>query len=254
MNRNFIYILMLTSALVSCKKDEVEQTDAIVFGEVMLHLHNYVDEEEVQGYGFPYSTVDGRNIYLELSQFYISEIELERTDGTIYKVPGKKVLKVQEFEAYEVGEVPVGNYRSVRFKVGLDPATNAVFPSSSQDSLVLNRPEMWFGNTPQPEGYIFLSAKGSIDTTSDLSNGLAPFEFNIGTNAHYVQVVMPDKNFSVLKDEVALVHMKANVHGLFSGIDITKLANLKVSTASDNTRALANQIATNISGIFSYEE
>ena len=122
---------------------------------------------------------------------------------------------------------------------------------------VFYRPEMWFGSSAQPQGYVFLNVQGKIDTTA-LANGtesqMVQFAYRIGTAANLKQVVMPDQNFSILPDQVEYVHMVINYMKIFDGIDLHIATNLHVQSTTDNSTALANQIVNNIPAMFSYEK
>ena len=224
-------------------------------GKVILHLHNYLEEEEVDGYGLTYTTGDGRKISLTRAQLYISDIQLVKSDGSLYDMTGVIVLKRQEELGYTLGKVPAGDYKGVRFHVGLDGDANRLAPEARADGM-LNHPEMWLGTTAQPDGYVFLNLQGSIDTTADASGDAAdmqPFVYRIGTDAHYREVQMPEKAFRVEKDGTVYVHTKCDYTRLFSGIQLGNSANLKVETAADNSSALAHKLADNIPSMFTYE-
>lgn len=251
-----LVLTLVTVVFVSCKKDKTEPTPdpttPTPTGTLMMHLHTYIGINEVDAYNIVYTDELDRKISLSLAQMYISGIELVKADGTTYSVSGTKVLKVFETETYLLGNVPVGNYTSVRFKVGLDATTNGMDPSAN--TALLNHAEMWLGATAQPDGYVFLNAQGKIDTTADASGTVAQmqnFTLKIGTNAHYVTVNMPAQNFTILKDQVEYLHMYADYSKLFSGLDLHQV--LTVSSVADNGTTLGNAVAGKIATIFSYE-
>ena len=223
----------------------------------MFHLHTYIDDTEVHAYNIVYPTTAGRNISLSLAQMYISDVQLVKLDGSTYNFSGKNLLKVFETETYLVGSAPAGNYKSIRFKVGLAPATNALMPAASADSAILNRPEMWFGAAAQPDGYVFLNLQGKVDTTADMSGTPAqmqPFTYKIGTNANYRQVNMPDKNYTILPGQVEYGHIQVSYNKLLNGVQLDQPANLSITTAAANSSPLATTIVNNIPSMFSYEE
>jgi hypothetical protein len=251
----YSYLFILSAAFFSCKKEKVQADEKpeTPTGIFMFHLHTYLDNNEVDLYNIPYTTIDGRTISLSLAQLYISDVQLVKPDGSTYDFAGKKILKIFEKDTYLVGDVPIGNYRSFRFKVGLNSSANAQLPADPADSSILNRPEMWLGNTAQPDGYVFMHVQGTIDTTSDLSGGMAPFTYKIGTNAQIKQVNMPDKNFTVLEGQVMYGHLWIDYNKLFAGVALNQAANLSVKTAADNASANAVKIANNIPSMFIYE-
>ena len=253
---NLFLLLVIINALLflGCKKES--QTTNPSTGILLFHLHTNIDSLEVEGYNLINTLSRGHKISLSVAQLYISNIQLEKLDGSLYNVSGAILLKTFEYEAYTVGEVPAGNYKSVRFSVGLDSATNLKIPSGTPDSL-LNKPAMWFGSSAQPQGYIYVSLQGKIDTTTK-GNGteaqMQPFSYKIGTKANYKQVVMPDQNFTVFPNQQEYIHIIINYMQLLNGIQLNKSSNLSVSSLSDNVTALGKAISNNIPSMFHYEE
>ena len=252
---SFLFLVTI-SILYSCKKDNsstapIDNSVVRPTGSLVFHLHTFLDNNEVDAYHITYSTLDGRKISLSLAQLYITDIQLLRLDGSVYAIPGSKILKMLDIDTYLAGKVPVGNYKAIRFKVGLDAATNALSPNA--DSSLLNHSEMWFGANAQPDGYVFMHVMGQIDTTSNHSGVMLPFEYKIGGAANYKQVQMPDKNLTILKDQLTYAHIIIDYNNLFQGVSLVHPENLSVVKLSDNTSAAGIQIANNIPAMFVYE-
>lgn len=246
--------LLLLLGLSFCKPKDNPTPDPVVpKGQFLFHLHTYIDNDEVDLYDITYTTLEGRKISLSLAQLYISDIQLVKSDGSTVDVSGKKILKLFETETNLVGDVPVGNYKSIRFKVGLDATTNALNPKASADSAILNKPEMWFGSAAQPDGYVFMNVQGKIDTSSTFDKTPVPFSYKIGTNANYKQVSMGIKDFKVEEGKAVFGHIIIDYNRLFNGIQLNQLANLSVTTAAANSSAIAAKIVNNIPSIFLYE-
>lgn len=238
---------------VGCKKSSNSNTDT---GKLYLHLHTNIDTNEVASYGTVYTTGVGRKVSLTKAQLYISNIQLVKQDGSIYSVPNVILLKQLDPEQYYVANVPVGNYKSVKFSVGLDATANQ--KASTADSN-LNHADMWFGASAQPNGYVFVNVQGTIDTTTNAMGTVSqmqPFTYMIGTNAHLNQVSMPDHSpvYNVIKDQTTFVHIIIDYNKLFNGVQLNKGGNLMVMSASDNTSAISNTISSNVPFMFSYEE
>lgn len=255
MKRNLIIVLVFAAFLTACKKEETNTNTTdnsnVPKGTLTFHLHNYIDENEVDLYNIVYTTDEGREMSLSMGQLYISDIRLVKLDGSTYAVPSKKILKVQGTESYVAGEVPIGNYKTIRFKVGLDASTNALQPSA--DTALLNHANMWFSSSTQPDGYVFLHAAGTIDTSADLSSKMASFSYKIGSATHYVEVELPERNFSIMKNQTTYSHLRVNYNKLFQGVNLSDINNLSVQSLNDNTGNVAQKIANNIPSIFIYE-
>ncbi len=253
----FAITIVLTLALTSCKKKETtpEPTPepAPANGSVYLHLHTNADTNEVDTYNQVYVMTGGRKISVSIAQLYISSIQLVKSDGTTFDI-ASNIAKTMQVEQYSLGSVPAGNYKSIRFNVGLSASTNSSTPSVSDSTL--NKANMWFGTTAQPLGYVFMNFQGKIDTTT-AGNGtvlqMQPFTYRIGTNARLKSVSMSDQNYTVVSNQAQYIHLTIDYNKLFSGVTLHTASNLSVATTIDNAGALSTQITNNIPLMFSYE-
>ena len=248
---HFCVILFCGVLFSSCNKktkDDPSEDIAKPTGTVMFHLHTFIEDNEVDLYHIPYNTHDGRSISLNMAQLYFSDVEIVKLDGSVYSFPANKILKVLETDTYLIGEAPAGNYKSLRFKVGLAPAVNLPDAANTKDST------MWLSKTRLDDGYIFLNVQGKIDTSEAMTGSMVPFSYKIGTNVNYKQVTLPDKNFTVVAGEVQYAHLIADYNMLFRGIKINDNANLFIRTAAENALPLAQKIVNNIPAMFIYEQ
>ncbi len=256
-NKLFLaFAIAVCISSLGCKKESTSSTVATATGRLYFHLHTNVDTNEVENYGTVYKTSDGRKVSLTKAQLYISNIQLIKEDGSLYSISDTIVLKQLDPEQYFIANVPVGNYKAAKFHVGLDATTNAK-PSSV--NALLNIPDMWFGSSAQPDGYVFVNLEGNIDTTANATGTEAqmqPFMYKIGTNAHYKEVTMPNHTpiYAVAKDQTTYMHIIIDYNKLFSGIQLGNSMNLMVHTAADNTSAICNTMSNNIPSMFGYEE
>ena len=250
---NYIISSLIILSLAGCKHKKNDDS-ANANGTLAFHLHTLVGDTEVDDYNTNYTLSNGRTISVSKAQLYISNIQLVKLDGTLYNVSGVDILKVQEIEEITVGTVPAGNYKSVRFTVGLDSTTNHTTPANSNTTL--NHTDMWFGSTVQPDGFIFVNFQGMIDTTTaaDMSSPMQPFSYKIGTDANKKQVSMPDKNFTITPNSIGMVHIVIDYSQLFNGITLNNQNNLVLANASDNATALGILVKNNIPSMFQYEE
>jgi len=256
--KNFKLIIILFAAIIfsfTCKKNAdttPAATQQSTTGTLYFHLHTDVDTNEVATYGSVYTLTGGRKISVTKAQLYISNIQLIKADSSIYAVPNTVLLKVQEIEPYLVGSVPSGNYISVRFTVGLDSATNAKIPTSSD--IALNNQSMWFGASAQPSGFIFVNFQGTIDTTAAAnSNNLIPFMYMIGTTANKRQVTMPYQSFTITTGQAQYLHIIIDYNKLLTGINLSNGNNLMIMSPRANINNVAKTISNNIPAIFQYE-
>src|SRR6478735_10063729 len=214
MKRNILLsLIVLFSILVTgCKRDKPNENAPVEYGELLLHIHSYVNINEIDGYNIVYTSDAGRKISVEMAQLYISHMQLVKMDGSVYEVPDSILLVKPNVETYYLADVPAGNYKGIRFHVGLDATKNQAAPTSYLNG-VLNHSEMWLNSAAQPDGYVFASFKGKVDTTvaMDMDDAdLVPFEYRIGTNAHYTEVIMPEQAFTIETNQSNYVHLIAD--------------------------------------------
>jgi hypothetical protein len=254
-----ISILLFTLLLVavSCKKEEIvtntPTTDNTPKGRLVFHLHTYIGDSTVKKYNINIKTKEGRTISLNRAQMYISDIQLIKGDGSVYKVARKGVLKEFDSESVVIGDVNVGNYKFIRFKVGLEPETNLLLPTAEGYSNLLNQSEMWFNNTPKANEYVFLNFAGKIDTTKAMNGKTIPFEYKIGGNDNLIQIEMPEKGLTIIEGEIRYGHMIIDYSKFFTNIDLTKNENLTIQSLADNKKTIVTTLKTNIASMFKYE-
>lgn len=248
-----IIIMIATSCHKKTSTPEPEPEPAN--GTAMLHFHTNVDTNEVENYDTVYVMTGGRKISVSIAQLYISNIQLVKADGSIFDISGLNIAVTKQIENYMLGSVPAGNYKSIRFNVGLSSATNGLLPEPNDSTLY--KPNMWFGNTVQPwMGYVFVNLQGKIDTTNAANGTLAqmqPFSYRIGTSTHLKSISMPDQNYTINSNQTEFIHMVIDYSKLLNGITLNNTSNLNVITTGDNAGSLSNQIANNIASMFSYE-
>jgi hypothetical protein len=251
--------ITLLSVAISCKPNEPAPVSAAVeTAPISMHLHAYIGTSpsgEVDLYGTVHKDDEGRKISLSFAQLYISNIRLVKRDGSIYSLSDTILLSNIGEQVYQLGNVPIGNYRTIRFDIGLPAAVNAQIPFSATP-VILNNSAMWFTGSAQANNYVFMHAAGKIDTTAAKNAedaDMAPFVYKIGTNSNVVQVSMPDQNFAVQPNTMAYIHMKADYAELFNGINLTNKDHLTVETAADNASSLVIDITSNMKKMFKYE-
>lgn len=250
-----ILFFLSVTVLISCKKKKTDTpAPKNESGTLYFHIHTMADTSEVKNYGEEYILVDkGRRVSFDRAQMYLSNIELIKLDGSTVPVTGKILFVKHGTEEYLVGSVPAGNYKSVRFYAGLDSITNAALPASSDH--VLYQSSMWFGATPQPDGFVYIHFSGSIDTAStpDAANAMIPFSYKLGTSTAFTKISMPDRNFTVTPGQDQYIHLGADYAMLFMGVKVNKAANLNITTPAGNNTMLGKMMGNMSHMMFVYK-
>ncbi len=122
--------------------------------------------------GSPLQLPDGRPWQLDLFRFYVTDIELLHADGRIDTLSRVELIDLDPGPAGKVAHgpgaileyrVPVGEYRGLRLRLGLDSLQNASDPSrfGPEHPLSALRGMFWTWKT----GYRFAMCEGLIDVS-----------------------------------------------------------------------------------------
>ncbi|MGK0619190.1 MbnP family protein [Meiothermus cerbereus] len=140
-------------------------------------------------WGQTYQTPQGQRYQIDLLKFYISEVALVRPDGREVRVDG---LALAEFkrEAPTQGvsvmkmDLPPGQYRGLRFNVGVPRELNHLDAGTQQLPLGVNSGMYWAWNP----GYIFYRLEG----TALLPEGNQKWVIHMGTDTFRLPVRLHD--------------------------------------------------------------
>jgi len=180
--------------LYACKKDEPAKQDPPSNNNEKAEVHVHL-EAATGHHGDPlvlgktYATNHGDSVRLDQVRYWLSNIELERLDGTTWKEEDSyRLIENTDLNVREMFnfEVPTGTYTKMRFSIGVHANQNFSL-DSIQGELSANVGMSWTWNT----GYIFNKTEGSF-LHSD-SGSYQPFLYHIGTDANYktVEITFP---------------------------------------------------------------
>lgn len=209
-----------------------------------------------------YELSDGRPFAVDLLQFYVSNVRLVKDDGEELPLEGVSLLKAPEpglRVSHGAGatvefSAPPGQYKGLRFDVGLDSTLNHGDPSIWPDDhpLSIYQGTHWRWAT----GYRFVMAEGVVDTSAAKDRlPAAPFAFHTGTTPltrsfdftdrpEYAQYIAPNN--------YAHFNLRLDVRKLFDGgphrIDLAK--ERITHTLGDNEYDLAVRFTENFKAAF----
>ena len=140
-------------------------------------------------YQYPLNDIPFKNT---LFQYYVSDLELLPADG------GDPVLLTEidllRYESAGAGatvnrryEVPGGDYRGVRFGLGVKPSLNARNPNEFAADYVLNENEFWNANAR----YVFAKIEANVDLENDgtFDTGLS---YHLGSDDLYRELTLSE--------------------------------------------------------------
>src|SRR4051812_43788138 len=108
----------------SCSKKSTDEpspepSPVTKYGKITVHLHYAMEGEMIQEYGDnQVPQYAERKLTLDLAQVYLSKFELVKMDGSSVALLDTTLLKMIAPESYAITKVPVGKYKSIRFRVG----------------------------------------------------------------------------------------------------------------------------------------
>jgi hypothetical protein len=146
--------------------------------------------------------------------------------------------------------VPSGEYRGLRFWVGLDSVTNHQDVTTLDQNDPLNDPDMHWSWSPEA-GYKFLFLEGRLNTTAT-GNGPAvgKLEYHIATDANYrVVQTLVNQPFAVAPQGSSALVLQVELAKLFRDINL-HTEGFTMTSGSPDKLALAKRLADNIPSMF----
>lgn len=169
--------LLLT--LSSCKKnDAINPNDKST---VAFEFDNIAGSADLVMNTTDYTNAAGETFKVTKFDYYVSNVELIKTDGTVYTVPqNDSYFLVKESDAasqkFNISNVPVGDYSKIRFVIGVDSVRNTLDVAQrtgSLDPAAGGLGMYWSWNS----GYIFVKFEGTSPASARPGNA---FQYHIG--------------------------------------------------------------------------
>ncbi|MFC5282079.1 MbnP family protein [Pedobacter alpinus] len=238
MKKLFI-MAFLAIAMVSCKK---EDTAIVGTGTLDFDFENVVNNAPLVLGNQSYTNAQNESFTVSTFKYYVSNIELTHTNGTIYKAPENYFLIDQsqsETFAQQLTNIPAGDYHKISFTIGVDSARN--FAGAQTGVLAPEKGMFWTWNS----GYIFLKMEGTADASTKSTKALA---FHIGgatatTNAIRKVSFNIQNTLRVRTTSAPELHFKVNVAAMFTGTEEISFAQYNTIHGGANALKIANNYA-----------
>ncbi|MFZ7115624.1 MAG: MbnP family protein [Bacteroidota bacterium] len=243
-----IILACTTLLFTSCKKDKSEEPTPSTEQNLTMHLHSNVGTHAAN-FDSIFTNNAGQRYTIDDYRMYISNIVLIKSDGSELPVSGKVFLTNPESDEYDLGMVPVGNYKGFKFLLGLDSAINHSDPSTypSSSPLSVQTPSIhWSWSS----GYIFWKVEGKVDTTVAQSGPIdVDFLYHIGMDQFSRTIDFSTEAFSVVSGQDQLIHLNFDLNAALSNVDMTS----ELMTHTMDDMMLATKIANNWQSAFEVE-
>lgn len=252
MKKLIFAIAVISSLFTSCKKDPDETakpstTTVATAGSVKLEFENMFDTLalalDTQNYVLP----NGNKIVFSKFKYYISNIKMTATDGSVYTQTESYHLidhSVPSSMLVTLNEVPYKEYSSITFMIGVDSARNV--SGAQTGALSASNNMFWTWNT----GYIMTKIEGASQQSTAPSNSVA---FHIGgfkgVNSALKTITLPfnGTNANVSNSITPTVHLKCDIREWFINpvsIDLSTTNNITIVNST------SKMIADNYADMF----
>lgn len=253
MKRLFIYGLLALSGSIgfmwSCDRPE----SVTPSGQLQIRFDNVAGNQDLKLTTDSYKNGSGETFNVTLFNYYISNIRLRKADGTEYTVPqDSSYFLVKESDPASqlitLRNIPVGDYTSLTYLVGVDSLRNTMDISKRTGVLDPAGGHLggmyWNWNS----GYIFLKLEGnSPQITKETGN---TFTYHIGLFGGYSgrtlnnlkTITVPFKGTiaQVSETKVPQVMIKADVLRVFDGpnrLSLRQYSDIAVANVSAEVAA-----------------
>ena len=220
----FLLISFSLFIATSCKKDDDKDTDPTPStGKFTMEFsHNFNGDSFTLNQ--EYTSSLGEKLELSKVRYYISNVKLEKADGTVWTEENSYHLVEGDDAAtmkISFADVPVGEYQSISYMIGVDSLHNV---SGTQEGALDPANNMfWSWNN----GYIFFKIEGysSASTSNSFAyhvGGFAGANNAITTNTHS----MADHTLKINGTDTPQLHFEVDLNKAFDGSTKIKIADL----------------------------
>ncbi|WP_153799935.1 MbnP family protein [Foetidibacter luteolus] len=254
-----IIVLFVAPLFTSCSKDAQPPSSTEERSSLSIEFDNIVGGQNLQLNTGSYTNAAGETFSVDRLQYFVSNISLNKTDGTVYTVPQDSsyfLVKEGEEDADHVTlSVPTGEYSSLSFVLGVDSLrstmdiakrTGALDPSGGMDDGMY-----WGWNS----GYIFFKMEGLSPEAPVDPTGKHKFRYHIGGFGGYsaptinnIKTVTlnltPGGVAKVRQGRNSNIHLMVDVLKVFNGSTTVSLAANPQVMFSDYSVNIANNYAT----------
>ena len=191
-----------------------------------------------------YKNALGEDFKINIFKYYVSNIKLTKTDGTVYLVPESYFLIDQAKEDSKlitVRDVPTGDYNRIEYTIGVDYARN--FAGAQTGALDPMNGMFWTWNS----GYIFVKLEGTSPQSTATNQALT---FHIGgvldpnnTIRTFSTEINAANPLRIRTDQKPDMHFIVNAASLFTGTSNISFGTLNFTMGGAASVLVANNYA-----------
>jgi len=252
-------------ALASCKKEKNEPVfDDKNLAPLSIEFDNIVGGQNLYLNSGSYTNAAGETFSVSLLQYFISNIKVQKADGTEYVIPQDSsyflIREGDEDFSEALVNVPEADYTRLTFTVGVDSLRSTMDVSKRTGVLDpsggMADGMYWGWNS----GYIFFKMEGLSDAAPVDGSGQHKFRYHIGgfggynaptiNNIKTVTLDLTERGIAkARKDRKANIHLMVDIGKVLSGSTTVSIAAHPEVMFSDYSVNIAN----NYAGMFRHD-
>lgn len=250
--KSLIYIAIAISLFMSCsKKDSV--IDSSEYADLSIEFDHIVGGQKLVLNTVQYYNSLDEDFTVDLLQYFISNIQLEKADGTQYFVPLDSsyfLIDATEEGRFAKFRVPVGDYHKVRFVLGVDSLRNTMDISERTGVLDPALGMYWGWNS----GYIFFKIEGKSAVVPSEVDANQKYRWHIGgfggyntptiNNIKIIELSLTERGISQVRtNRRSNIHLMVDIGKVFENKDVISIASHSQIMFSDFSSKIANNYA-----------
>ena len=203
----FVFLKIITLALFffsgfGCEKDSGK-------GTITLQLDHTVKGEAVEIEQIKYQSEAGHSFSVVNLKYYLSEIVLQEKDGGTFSAGQIFLRDIHDAstEAYEMMDVPDGDYTALSFIFGLDETINV---DGGLENTLENINMEW--PVPGDQGYHYMKFEGRYDSLD--TGNIRSYNIHLGPtmgNKNYFEVTLPISEVAI-RSNSWMIHLNMDLN------------------------------------------
>lgn len=227
--------MLLGMHISSCtKKDDIVGEEKNV-GTVKILIDNVAGDKPLELNTAWYKTANGDSLQITTYNYFISNIKLTATDGTVYEEPESYHLILgnnASSHTFSMNNVPAAKYKSMSFMIGVDSTRNV--SGAQTGALDPNSGMFWDWNT----GYVMAKMEGNSPNATE-----GKLIYHLGgytASDNVLRTVNLSADFSVIKGGTGNIHMKSDALEWFKTPNLISIKDLSVLTIKTSKPVVDN--------------
>lgn len=255
---NTLLVVTLTLLFGSCKKDPKEpannnnnnSSNTSTTGKLILSFEAMFGDSVLVFNNKTYITQNGDSVKISTFKYYISNIQLIKTDNSTYTVPESYLLVNHNasgsMASFTLSNIPAGQYKGIKMLIGVDSARNV--SGAQTGALDPSNGMFWSWST----GYIMMKLEGTSPQVGWTSK---TFQFHIGGFSGTYNVlkwINPSFNLATANVSSSItpeIHFKTDISEIFKTPNTINLA----TTFQVTTGPFAKMMADNYADMITVE-